>query len=227
MSESATVMQLKEACEQLLCDAQNPDDVTVRRITLLAGTNIGAVNYHFGSLERLIFSVGERVYLRLNAERLALLAQAVGRDPKHPADAGALIAALVGPSIRWSLDPKSSYRVLKHMTTIAQASQHPEIFNPIIEDIEHHRMFIPHFRRVAPWLSDIEIGFRISCVLGVRSQLIRNRHRTEILTDNAIDLGNAEIVLEQVVAATAPMFTTPPTPAASAHPNGVSIPSRH
>jgi len=226
MSDSATVLQLREACERLLCEALSPDEVTVRRITELAGTNVGAVNYHFGSLEKLIFSVAERVYQRLNAERLALLAQAVGRDRARPAEVGSLIAAMVGPSIRWSLDPQSSYRVLRHMTTIAQGSHHPEIFNPMIEDVEHHLMFVPHFQRVSPWLSAVEIGFRISCVLGVRSQIIRNRHRTEMLTDHAIDLGNAEIVLEQVVMATAPMFTQPPvTPRLD--PNAVSIPSRH
>ncbi|CAH1673629.1 TetR/AcrR family transcriptional regulator [Chelatococcus asaccharovorans] len=207
MSASITAQQLRDACEQLLCEAEVPDDVTVRRIAQRAGANVAAINYHFGSLEKLIFEVGERVYLRLNAERLALLAQALGRG--SPPDAGALIAALVGPSIRWSLDPQSSYRVLRHMTTIAQASHHPEIFRPMVEDVEHHRMFIPHFRAVAPGLSEVDIGFRISCVLGVRSQIIRNRHRTEMLTGHAIDLGNADIVLEQVVAATAPMFTSP------------------
>lgn len=207
MSESITAQQLRDACEQLLCEAEAPDDVTVRRIAQRAGANVAAINYHFGSLEKLIFEVGERVYLRLNAERLALLAQAVARG--GPPDAGALIAAMVGPSIRWSLDPQSSYRVLRHMTTIAQASHHPEIFRPMVEDVEHHRMFIPHFRAVAPGLSEVDIGFRISCVLGVRSQIIRNRHRTEMLTGHAIDLGNADIVLAQVVAATAPMFTSP------------------
>jgi len=223
MSESITAQQLRDACEQLLCEAETPDDVTVRRIALRAGANVAAVNYHFGSFEQLVFEVGERVYLRLNAERLALLAQAVARN--SPPDAGALIAALIGPSIRWSLDPKSSYRVLRHMTTIAQASHHPEIFRPMVEDVEHHRSFIPHFRAVAPWLSDVDIGFRISCLLGVRSQIIRNRHRTEMLTGHAIDLGNADVVLEQVVAATAGMFTGPPVPASN--PNSVSIASRH
>jgi AcrR family transcriptional regulator len=223
MSESITAQQLRDACEQLLCEAQTPDDVTVRRIAMRAGANVAAVNYHFGSLEKLVFEVGERVYLRLNAERLSLLAQAVAT--KNLPDAGSLIAALVGPSIRWSLDPRSSYRVLRHMTTIAQASHHPEIFQPMVEDVEHHRVFIPHFRALAPWLSDAEIGFRISCVLGVRSQVIRSRHRTEMLTDHAIDLGNAEVVLDQVVAATVPMFISPPMP--TANPNSVSIVSRH
>lgn len=223
MSESITAQQLRDACEQLLCEAQTPDDVTVRRIAMRAGANVAAVNYHFGSLEKLVFEVGERVYLRLNAERLSLLAQAVAT--KNLPDAASLITALVGPSIRWSLDPKSSYRVLRHMTTIAQASHHPEIFQPMVEDVEHHRVFIPHFRALAPWLSDAEIGFRISCVLGVRSQVIRSRHRTEMLTDHAIDLGNAEVVLDQVVAATVPMFISPPMP--TANPNSVSIVSRH
>lgn len=223
MVQSITAQQLRDACEQLLREAESPDDVTVRRIAMRAGANVAAVSYHFGSLEKLVFQVGERVYLRLNAERLALLARAVAA--KSPPDVGALIAAMVGPSIRWSLDPKSSYRVLRHMTTMAQASTHPEIFLPMIEDIEHHRMFIPHFRALAPWLSDVDIGFRISCVLGVRSQIIRNRHRTEMLTDHAIDLGNAEVVLEQVVAATLPMFSCPPT--VGDIPNSVSIVSRH
>ena len=223
MAESITAQQLRDACEQLLCAAETPDDVTVRRIALRAGANVAAVNYHFGSFEQLVFEVAERVYLRLNAERLSLLAQAVARS--SPPDVRALIGALVGPSIRWSLDPNSSYRVLRHMTTIAQASHHPEIFRPMVEDVEHHRSFIPHFRAVAPWLSDVDIGFRISCVLGVRSQIIRNRHRTETLTDHAIDLGNPELVLQHVVAATSGMFAAPPMP--DGNPNSVSRASRH
>lgn len=223
MADSAIARSLETACEDLLRGAANADEVTVRSITARVGSNVSAINYHFGSLEKLIFSVGQKAYLRLNAERLALLNRAVERVRPEPAPAEALIAALIGPSIRWSLDPGSLYKVLKHMTTIAQASQHPEIFRSMIEDIDHHRMFVPHFRLIAPWLSDVDIGFRISCLLGVRSQLTRSRSRTETLTNHAIDLGNPDVVIAHVVAATAPMFTTPP----AAHSNSVSIPSRH
>lgn len=202
--------------------ASRPEDVTVRGIAQRAGTSVAAVSYHFGSVEQLIFSVAERVYHRLNAERLALLQAAVQRAHPEPAAVGDLIAALVGPSIRWSLDPRSSYRVLRHMTTIAQASGQPEIFRPMVEDIEHHRVFVPHFRRIAPWLSDVDVGFRISCLLGVRSQMTRNRHRTEELTSHALDLGDADQVIALVVAATAPMFTGLPS-----HSNAVPNSSRH
>jgi AcrR family transcriptional regulator len=209
MTDGATPDKLRAACEALLSAAQHPDEVTVRAITERAGTSVGAVSYHFGSLDKLIFSVAERVYLRLNAERLALLHAAIRRAQPGPASAEDLIAALVGPSIRWSLDPGSSYNVMRHMTTMAQSSDHPEIFRPMIEDIEHHRQFISHFMRIAPGLSAVDIGFRISCLLGVRTQMTRNRHRTAELTDHQLDLSDADVVIAQVVAATAPMFAGP------------------
>ncbi len=223
MRHSATFDKLSVTCEHLLRDARHPEDVTVRRIVAAAGTSVGAVNYHFGSLERLIFHVGQRVYLRLNAERLTLLQAAIERACPEPATAADLITALIGPSIRWSLDPQSNYPILRHMTSIAQSSHNPEIFRPMVEDIEHHRVFIPHFRKIAPWLTDVEIGFRISCILGVRSQLTRNRTRTEELTGHALDLGDADIVIGHAVAATAPMFVLPPQPGS----NSVSNRSRH
>ncbi len=210
MSSSTTLDRLRSACEDLLRSASHPEQVTVRGIAARAGTGVGAVSYHFGSLEQLIFSVGERVYLRLNAERLSLLQAAVRRASPEPAPAAELIEALVGPSIRWSLDPGSNYRVLRHMTTIAQGSHNPEIFRPMVEGIEHHLLFIPHFRRVAPWLSDVDIGFRISCLLGIRSQLTRSRDRTEELTGHQLDLGDAELVIAHVIDVAAPMFASPP-----------------
>jgi AcrR family transcriptional regulator len=225
MSSGNTQEKLRMACEQLLSSAQHPDEVTVRAITQRAGTNIAAVNYHFGSLQQLIFSVAERVYLRLNAERLALLQAAIDRSYPAPASADHLIVALIGPSIRWSLDPASSYNVMRHMTTLAQVSDHPEIFRPMIEDIEHHRQFIPHFRKIAPWLSETDIGFRISCLLGVRTQMTRSRHRTDELTGHRLDLGDPEVVIAHVVAATAPMFTTPTS--AGQVSNSVPNSSRH
>jgi AcrR family transcriptional regulator len=172
--KSITAEKLQAACEELLNAAEHPDDVTVRSIAQHAGAGVSAVSYHFGSVEQLIFSVAERVYLRLNAERLALLQSAVQRAHPAPTSIEDLIMAMVGPSIRWSLDRASSYSVLRHMTTLAQSSEHPEIFHPMIEDIDHHRLFIPHFRKIAPWLSDVDIGFRISCLLGVRSQMTQS-----------------------------------------------------
>lgn len=206
MSSAPTPGRLLDACEQILRESTNLEDVTVRKVVALADTNASAITYHFGSQEKLIFCVAERVYRRLNAERLSLLQAAIDRGLPGPPKLDALVAALIGPSIRWSLDPSSSYPVLAHATTMMNRGKDPDLYRTMIEGVEHHRAFVPHFRKVAPWLSESEIGWRIVCALGIRSQVQRHRSRTEVLTNHQIDLGNAEEVIGNMIAVIVPMF---------------------
>lgn len=206
---SLTAQKLLDACERVLCEVETLDDVTVRRVAAMAGANPSAVNYHFGSQEELIIAVARRVYLRLNAERLSLLQKAVARRAPEAPDLDEVIAALIGPSVRWSLDPASSYPVLVHFTLMAQRSRDQRLYRAIIEGVEHHRAFVPHLKRIAPWLDDVDIGWRLSCSLGIRSQVIRSRLRTEVLTDHEIDLADPETVIGRMVEVIAPMFRKP------------------
>ncbi|RWH95503.1 hypothetical protein [Mesorhizobium sp.] len=75
--------------------------------------------------------------------------------------------------------------MLHHFTTLARRSWHPELYRNIIEGIEYHRVFMPYFRLLAPWLSKAEIGGRMSWALGIRSQVTRNRLRNDVLTNAA------------------------------------------
>jgi len=204
-----TAIRLIDACEQLLCEIDHIEQMTARRIAQVAGTPPSAVAYHFGSQEQLIVTTAERVYKRLNAERLTMLNKAVQDAAPEPPALEGVIAALIGPSVRWSLDPGSRYPVLRHMTTLAQRSGHPELYSNLIESIEHHRVFMFYFRSLAPWLSEAEIGWRISCALGIRSQVTRNRRRNEVLTSHTIDFSDADTVIAHIVAVVAPMFRRP------------------
>ena len=197
------------ACEQLMCVASSIDELTARSIASAAGTNASAVSYYFGSQEQLVIATAARVYKRLNAERMVLLNATIQKAKPGPPLIDDLVAALIGPSVRWSLDPSSCYPVLSHFTTMAQRSSRPELYRQILEGIDHHRMFIPHFRAVAPWLDDAEIGWRMSCALGIRSQVTRNRLRNEVLTGHSIDFSNADEVIGHIVAVVAPMYRAP------------------
>jgi AcrR family transcriptional regulator len=198
-----------DACERVLCEVDTFEDATLRRIAAAADAQPSAISYHFGSQERLVVAVAERVYLRLNAERLSLLNRAITRAaPKLP-PLEHVIEALVGPSIRWSLDPRSSYRVLAHMTQSAQRSREPGLYRDIVEGVEHHRAFMQHLALHAPWLSEADIGWRVACALGIRSQLLRSRARTEVLTDHSIDFSDPEIAIRQMVEVIVPMFRRP------------------
>jgi AcrR family transcriptional regulator len=201
-----TALRLMDACEHLMRDASALEELTARRIAVAAHATPSAISYHFGSQEELIVAVAERVYHRLNAERLTLLQNAIERRRPKPADLEEVIAALVGPSIRWSLDPNSSYPVLSHFTSLAQRSGDPQHYRRIVENVEHHKAFIAPLKRIAPWLDEVDIGWRLNCALGIRSQVTRSRQRTAILTCHRIDLEDSEAIIARMVEVIAPMF---------------------
>jgi AcrR family transcriptional regulator len=204
---NVTARRLMDACETLLCEADALEELTARKIAVQAQATPSAIAYHFGSQEELITAVAERVYRRLNAERLTLLQKAVDRRAPNPPELEEVIAALVGPSIRWSSDPNSSYPVLAHFTSMAHMHRDGGAhYRRIIEDVEHHRAFIPQLKRIAPWLDDVDIGWRMNCALGIRSQVTRSRHRTELLTNYGMDLDDADLVIARMVEVIAPMF---------------------
>lgn len=204
-----TSVRLLDACERLLCEADCVDDLTVRRLATEAGTTPSSVSYHFGSQERLIVATAERVYRRLNQERMNLLNRAVQKRHPEPPELEEVIAALVGPSVRWSLDPASQYRVLAHFNAMSQRSRDPEIYRAIIEGVEHHKAFMAYLRQLAPWLDDAAIGWRMSCALGIRSQVTRSRVRNEVLTGHAIDFSDPDEVIARIVEVVAAMFRRP------------------
>jgi len=205
-TSNPTALKLLDACEHVLREVGTLDEVTVRRIASEASANASAISYHFGSQEKLIIAVAQRVYRRLNAERLVMLQKAAARRAPEPPDLEEVIAALVGPSIRWSLDPDSSYAVLVHFTHMAQQSRDPELYRTMVEGVEHHMAFVPYLKRIAPWLDDAAIGWRISCALGIRSQVIHQRMRTDVLSYHSIDLDDPDDVIRHMTEVIAPMF---------------------
>ena len=69
---SGTRERILSAAENLFA-ADGFETVSLRDITGAAGANVAAVNYHFGSKERLIDAVVERHVVPINHERLKLL----------------------------------------------------------------------------------------------------------------------------------------------------------
>lgn len=201
-----TAARLMDACEELLCGVERLEELTARRIAVRANATPSAISYHFGCQEELITAVTERVYRRLNAERLSMLRRAVDRRSPEPPDLEEVIAALIGPSIRWSLDPQSSYRVLSHFTTMAKTHRDGERYRRIVDNVAHHMAFVPYLKRIAPWLDEVDIGWRLNCALGIRSQVTRSRERTEIMTGHQIDLNDPEEVIARMIEVIAPMF---------------------
>lgn len=201
-----TRTRLLDAAEKIICEAQGSLDISVRRITAEADVNIAAVNYHFGSLERLAVAAGQRVYDRLNKARLNELQAAVDRAAPATPPVRDVLRALIGTSVRWSLDPNSPYAVFQYLNRLTSMSDTPEIFKDMVSDVGSHRIFAEYLGRAAPWFDRSEISWRLAAALGVRSQFTRHPARNSILTGQPVASMDADDLIDELCTIIAPMF---------------------
>ena len=89
MAPSDTRTQILDAAERLFAD-RGYRGTSIRAITDLAGANLAAVGYHFGSKAELLAAVVRRVVEPINAAQSAGLDRLLARTPE-PA-----VADLVG-----------------------------------------------------------------------------------------------------------------------------------
>lgn len=201
-----TADDILAAAETLLLGAEDIKHISARKIAALAGVNPSAVSYHFGSRENLMGEVIRRVYRRFSFERLSLLQLAVDAAAPGPAALDAVIAALVGPSVRWSLAPRSNYMAFVNLTQLQIAFGSDAALRPDKGNIDNLKPFVAVLRRTTPWFSEAEIGLRIHGALGIRANVLRDRLRLERLTASSYDLSDPESVIGLLVGLIGPMF---------------------
>jgi AcrR family transcriptional regulator len=212
MSTAETRERLIDATIVVICRVRNYENVTTRAIAAEAGVLLSAITYHFGSLEGLAVAAAERVYRRMNAERLVALQKATDNARPAAAPVADIARALVGPSIRWMMDPTSAYPVLAYINRLLPSTARPDLYQRLHDEIEHHRMFIAALSRTVPELSDEEIGWRLVAALGFRSEVLRHPQRTALLAGDAVDFEDADDIIERLVEVIVPMFVPPVRP---------------
>lgn len=96
MNPKATRERLLTAAAQLLA-TKGYEDISLRELTQAAGTNLGAVNYHFGNKESLFATLQQQAAAALNEQRLNQLA-AISHTNSNPQTlAREIIRALLAP----------------------------------------------------------------------------------------------------------------------------------
>lgn len=90
--------QILDAAESLFAE-QGFAHVSIRDIAVAARANVAAVNYHFGSKERLFEALFARRVVPVNAQRLELLKAAEARGRKGKPGLGDLVDAFVRPPL--------------------------------------------------------------------------------------------------------------------------------
>ncbi len=171
-SAESTRERILRAAERIYA-ASGFHGMSLRDVTLLAGVNLAAVNYHFGSKDKLIHALADRRLTPINSERLERLARL--RD-KHGADAiplKDLVAALVDPmfkALRQGPDNRAIMVRLVAQMMIDDPKRFSHIHRVFYKDVldRYHE----ELQKTIPQLTSHQISARFFCafctVLGLR-----------------------------------------------------------
>lgn len=150
------------AAAEVLFARRGFDGASLRQLTAAAGVNLAAVNYHFGSKEKLVEQVFRRRLDALNGSRLEALAKVNGRDETRLED---VLAAYIRPALDLSNDDNGAL----FMRVLARAfAEHDDSLRQFLSENYGHvmRQFTHEFARLLPQLSKSELYWRIDLVTG-------------------------------------------------------------
>ena len=206
---SSTKGRLLEATEALFIE-HGYEAMSLRQITTRAGTNLAAVNYHFGSKEALMQELLHERLDQLNQERLRLLAACEKQYGREGMDASAVLSALFVPALRMS---RSSADGSSFVRLLGRVYSDP---SPFIRDYlrEHYQpifgRFFEAFAQALPHLSRNELGMRLHLCLKALSGVLAGENMDELIT--ALCMGETvtdSLMLARLITFISPTLTEP------------------
>ncbi|WJR77269.1 TetR/AcrR family transcriptional regulator [Bradyrhizobium sp. NP1] len=162
-----TRQQILDVAERLFAE-HGPEEVSIRAIAAAADTNLGSVNYHFGSKEKLFEEIFRRRVVPLNEQRLIRLDAAeaeAGHGRSPPLES--IIEALVSPPLRLAAEAAGNARAMVVMQFLSHAFSSPNETAFLEKYYEPVRSrFIGALARALPHLSLNEVIWRYNFVIG-------------------------------------------------------------
>jgi AcrR family transcriptional regulator len=224
MPSDRTRALILDAAERLYAE-RGFADVTLRDIVALAGVNLAAVNYHFGSKDELIAELFVTRGLATNRERLTELraAEAAGGGR---ADINAVLRALVGPTLRGCLGPDNERSTAARFMIRASIESVSPIRRIKNREIDHLRKFAAAMRRSLPGCDEADLYWGLHFALAMAHQTIRDTERLAKLSEGKCDLDDVEAVIDRIVEASAMALTGRAGPAAAKNPDATAAPLR-
>ncbi|MDI3262348.1 MAG: TetR/AcrR family transcriptional regulator [Fulvimonas sp.] len=162
MTSSATTRERILGAAEKLFARRGFDGASLRQLTAAAGVNLAAVNYHFGSKERLVEEVFRRRLDRLNTQRLAALDRAKAHGE---ASLEQVLDAFIRPALE--IDGHGDGSLFVRVLARAFAEHDDSLRRFLSENYGHvMRRFATEFARLLPHLSREELYWRIDLMTG-------------------------------------------------------------
>ncbi|MFD1541178.1 TetR/AcrR family transcriptional regulator [Nonomuraea guangzhouensis] len=160
-----TRTKILDAAEHLFAE-HGYRGTSVRAITDLAGANLAAVGYHFGSKAELLAAVARRVIGPITAAQYAGLDKLLARTPDPPV--AELVEAFAGPLFdEMPGGNESGARTSRLiMTILSDPAEEARSWTGPDEDTVRER-YLAAFGRALPGLAPQELWFRMRGILAV------------------------------------------------------------
>lgn len=147
--------------------------MSLRDVTVLAGVNLAAVNYHFGSKDKLILALADRRLTPINNDRLERLDKLRAKHGREAIPVRELVAALIDPMFKALRQGKNNRAIMVRL--VAQmmiddprrfAHIHKAFYKTVLD--RYH----DELQRTIPQLTSHQVNARFFCafatVLGIR-----------------------------------------------------------
>jgi AcrR family transcriptional regulator len=163
-----TRLEILGVAEKLFAE-HGPAAVSIRLIAQRARVNLAAVNYHFGSKDKLLTEVFKRRVVPLNDRRAILLDKcAAAAGPGAVPVLEDVIRAMVAPSVELYVEAGPSARAILIMQFLRRAQAQTGKRDPLEEYYAPIRgRFVGLLRRCLPQLAETELLWRVNFLTGV------------------------------------------------------------
>jgi AcrR family transcriptional regulator len=143
------------------------DAVSIRDIIAAAGANLGAINYHFGTKDRLIEAVFERRLIPSARERLQALEAVEKSAGKRAPGLEAVLEAIFRPVVEEAMDPRRGGTTFGRLMARSLVDPHPVMervmhshFTPLVKRFDAALM------RAMPSLAPGDVFWRMHLLIG-------------------------------------------------------------
>jgi AcrR family transcriptional regulator len=143
------------------------EGTSIRDIVRDAEVNLGAINYHFGTKERLALEVFARGLEPVNRERIARLDALEKAAGRRRLELEQIIDAMIRPAVEAKDEGKSSCDDLMRLLSRAFQEPNPEVKKFVEQQFaEVARRFDSAILRAVPGLPPAELFWRMSFLFG-------------------------------------------------------------
>ncbi|HWH70987.1 MAG TPA: TetR/AcrR family transcriptional regulator [Candidatus Sulfotelmatobacter sp.] len=197
--EADTKTLILDAAEQAFADL-GFGAASLRHIISLAGVNLAAVHYHFGSKETLVEAVFARRIGLLTQERLALLDACEAAAGNKPLPLEPVLEAFVGPALRLTTDAAKGGKVFMRLFGRTMAEPSESLQAMLNEQFgSTMKRFLTALQRALPHLSSADLCWRFQFVIGSMGYLMADPQNLKAVSGGQCDPADTETAIRELV----------------------------